>query len=237
MPAQRYIPARAGWTPEPRGRTVTEQPVEAEEEQAPSRGRGLLGGFVKILAVLGGILLVLAAIQIVAALLASVVSPVPPGPGPGPRINVQAGDLGAAWRAGEDTVLPGFPSGNSSLRTFLRTATYGGNVTIGSRVAVFPSAGAAVAAFDANVSALPPGAVTSPLAIGDGGLLVHLDNASFPASPGPLDLVLFHEGTVLVNVSVAPRGMWEDLSGQPFTAAYHLQDDLVILARIVASRI
>jgi hypothetical protein len=235
----RYIFARARWERRPSEGIDTEANDASEEagERGPSRAGGLAKGLVKVLAVFGAIIVLLAAVQIAASILSSVISPVPPGPSRASRINAQAADLGTAWRLETDGEIPAFAPGNSSLRDFVRTGAYGGAVRIESRVSVFASPAAAAGAYNASVAAIPSGATRTPVAIGEGGVLYHLDNASFFPPAGPRDVLLFHRGSVLVNVSVGVDGAWEDLSGQPFTAGYHLQDDLVILGRIIASRI
>ncbi len=212
-------------------------PQEPEPEEEPSRAAGLGRGLIKVLAILGAIIVVLAVVQILAALLGSVILPPPPGPSRASRINVQASDLGAGWTLQSSGEAAGFPAGNSSVVRYGRTGSYGGTVVIESRVFVFGSPAQANESFARNVSAIPAGALVGNVTAGDSAVLYHAVDPGFFPARGAYDVILFRRGDVLANVSVGVNGTWEDLSGRPFSSSLTLQADLGILARIVASRV
>lgn len=152
-------------------------------------------------------------------------------------INVQASDLGSGWVAG--TASSNDPNRSLWIEfssvVFSRTTDQGGKVHIGSAVYVYSNASTATEVFQNATKPAPGVPLWLPENVGDGAAFYAV-NAQYPSQFSYIYLV-FHSKDVFVTLYVGVNGAWEDLSGRPFTAAYHLVGDVVLLARVMAQRV
>lgn len=150
-------------------------------------------------------------------------------------INIQTSDLGEGWVAGHASYAEGNRSWvEFSSVYFERRSASGGRVYIDSAVFVYRDNGTAAAVVENDTRAATGTPLDLPFNLGDGAIC--FAGASPLAAYSYLTLE-FHLKDVVVTLYVSVEGAWEDLSGRPFTASYHLVDDTFLLARLIAARI
>lgn len=163
--------------------------------------------------------------------LAVVLSPrsTAPTPRSASGINVQPSDLGTGWTLGGEGSMTG-PIGlvEYNYRSYTRHSEYGGTVIVGSSVEVYNTPGNASREFAGNVVNASKEATGAAVELGDHAFAFQTNKSAW--------LLFIHNDTV-VWMSVSWYGLWEDLSGRAFSAEYRLAGDLLILGRIVNSRI
>lgn len=178
-------------------------------------------------AIFATVTLILASIFALAVLLS------PRSTGPAPRsasgINVQPSDLGAGWAIASEGSESG-PIGLAeyNYRAYSRQSGYGGTVIVGSSVEIYNTPGNASREFAGNVVNASKEATGAAVELGDHAFGFQTNKSAW--------LLFIHNDTV-VWMSVHWYGLWEDLSGRAFSAEYRLAGDLLILGRIVNSRI
>lgn len=144
-------------------------------------------------------------------------------------INIHGSELGSDWRLHSLGNLSGLKGlVDYDYRSYERPSAYGGTVQVGSSVELFNSPENATRRFaELNVimSKLATGAAVDA---GEQGVLYDSDRGFE---------VLFVRGDAVVVLGAYGMGVWEDLSGRAFSAEYRMAGDLLVLARLVDSRI